>query len=223
MAQTLNGAYRGLDALRRLLALKAPRVRTRYTYYEMKNITKDFNIVTPPEFLALQEVLGWCAKAVDALADRLAFRGFAQDDFSLADIFARNNPDILFDSAILSAMIFSCCFLYISPGEDGFPRLQVLDGGRATGVMDPITGLLREGYAILRRDETSRPLLEAYFTPGRTEYWERGAKAPRVEVHDAPAPLLVPIIYRPDAVRPFGHQPRVHFHFAGGFAHAETL
>ena len=205
MAQPDTGAYRGIDALRRQLAAKAPRVRTRYVYYEMKNLTRDFNIVTPPEFAALNETLGWCAKAVDALADRLAFRGFAQDDFSLSDIFARSSPDILFDSAVLSAMISSCCFLYISPGEDGFPRLQVLDGGRATGVMDPITGLLREGYAVLRYDKFNSPLLEAYFLPGRTEYWEKGAKSPHVALHDAPAPLLVPVVHRPDAVRPFGH------------------
>ena len=49
------------------------------------------------------------------------------------------------------------------------------------------------------------PLLEAYFLPGRTEYWEKGAKSPHVELHDAPAPLLVPVVHRPDAVRPFGH------------------
>lgn len=205
MTQPQNGAYKGLEQLRRKLAAKAPRVLERYLYYEMKNLTRDFNIVTPPEFTMLNETLGWCAKSVDSLADRLSFRGFAQDDFSLADIFARNNADILFDSAVLSAMVSSCCFLYISPGTDSFPRLQVLDGAHATGVIDPITGLLREGYAVLQRDDFDRPLLEAYFLPGRTEYHEKGVRTPRTEVHDAPAPLLVPIIYRPDAVRPFGH------------------
>lgn len=197
-------AYRGPEALRRALAAKAPRVKMRYAYYEMKNRMQDFGLVTPPEFRAFEETLGWCAKAVDSLADRLAFRGFSDDSFDLAGIFAENNADILFDSAVLSAMIASCCFLWISADADGFPRLKVLDGAHATGVIDPTTGLLREGYAVLQRDAYGRPQIEAYFTPGRTEYRAQGTRG-RIEANDAPAPLLVPIVYRPDAVRPFGH------------------
>lgn len=116
-----------------------------------------------------------------------------------------NNPDILFDSAILSALISSCCFIYISPDEDGFPRLQVIDGGNATGIIDPITGLLSEGYAILERDrETGKPEQEAYFIAGRTDYIKSG-EITDSRTQDVESPLLVPIINRPDAVRPFGH------------------
>lgn len=206
MNEPQTGGYNGIAYLRNKLALKTPRVRTRYTYYEMKNLTHDFNIVTPPELRCLNETLGWCAKAVDALADRLAFRGFRNDNFDLTGVFALNNADILFDSAILSAMITSCCFVYICPDETGFPRMQVIDGGSATGVLDPITGLLHEGYAVLERNEHQKPVLEAYFLPGRTEYWRPNERTPhRVERHAVPYPLLVPIIYRSDAARPFGH------------------
>lgn len=99
-----------------------------------------------------RSTLGWCAKAVDALANRLVFREFENDNFDLNGIYNMNNPDMLFDSAILSALISSCCFICISPDEDGFPGLQVIDGGDATGIIDPIMGLLEEGYAILERD-----------------------------------------------------------------------
>ncbi|MCC8181536.1 MAG: phage portal protein [Clostridiales bacterium] len=196
--------YRGAAYLRNKLATKRSRVRLRYRYYEMKNATKDFNLVTPKEFRTLNETLGWCGKAVDALADRLVFREFREDNFDLNTIYRMNNADVLFDSAILSALISSCCFLYIATGEDGFPMLQVIDGGSATGVIDPITGLLTEGYAVLDEDENRRPTLEAYFTAGRTEYFPRGEASYTIQ-NAAPAPLLVPVIYRPDAVRPFGH------------------
>ncbi|MCD7748453.1 MAG: hypothetical protein LUH42_00185 [Oscillospiraceae bacterium] len=63
---------------------------------------------------------------------------------------------------------------------------------------------MTEGYAVLERDDNKRPTLEAYFTAGQTEYFPKG-EAPYVIDNVAPAPLLVPIIYRPDAVRPFGH------------------
>lgn len=195
---------RGMEYLQIKLNLKSSRVKTRYQYYEMKNVNVDFGISTPPDLSRWQSVLGWCAKAVDSLADRLQFREFRYDYFALNEIFRMNNPDTIFDSAILSALISSCCFVYISPDSDGYPRLQVIDGGNATGILDPITGLLTEGYAVLERDEMESPTLEAYFTPDSTVYYRKG-KPPETEPNPAPYPLLVPIINRPDAVRPFGH------------------
>ena len=199
--------FKGINYLRRKLAAKAGRVGTRYKFYEMKKEFADPSIVIPPQMSAqFKATLGWCAKAVDSLADRLVFREFEDDNFDLNGIFNMNNPDTLFDSAILSALISSCCFIYISPDADGYPRLQVIDGGNATGIIDPITGLLTEGYAVLKRDnDTGQPILEAYFVPGRTDYYRAGTADVESTYHSVNYPLLVPIIYRPDAVRPFGH------------------
>lgn len=197
--------YKGIGYLRKKLNLKRVRVQRRYRFYEMKNIVRDFQISTPPGLRDFMSVLGWCAKGVDSLADRLVFRGFKNDNFGMNEIFSMNNPDILFDSAVLSAMISSCCFIYISEGDDEYPQLQVIDGGNATGVMDPVTGLLREGYAVLERDENGSPSLEAYFLPGNTEYFRKGTRRSETIQNEAPAPLLVPIVYRPDAKRVFGH------------------
>lgn len=196
--------YKGIDYLKRKLSLKRNRVLLRYKYYEMKNIPFDFGISTPPDLRSWNSALGWCAKAVDALADRLQFRGFADDYFNLTQIFDLNNRDTFFDSAILSALISSCCFIYISADSTGFPRLQAIDGGNATGVIDPITGLLTEGYAVLERDDLRNPIKEAYFTAESTDYFTEG-KADRRFPNAAPYPLLVPVIFRPDAARPFGH------------------
>ena len=197
--------YKGIPYLRRKLNSKRQRVLTRYKYYEMKNVTRDFGISTPPDMALWQSVLGWCGTAVDALADRIVFREFEDDNFNLNEIFEMNNPDIIFDSAVLSATISSCCFIYISPDEDGYPRLQVIDGSNATGIIDPITGLLEEGYAVLKRNsDTDNPTLEAYFTREETRYIRKGKKDNEVIPHKAGYPLLVPIIFRPDAKRPFG-------------------
>lgn len=196
---------KGMAYLRRRLNQKRLRVLTRYKYYDMKNAVQDFGMVTPLEFRTFQEVLGWCGKAVDSLADRLVWREFREDNFELNSIYSVNNADVLFDSAVLSALIASCCFLYISRDESGFPRLQVIDGANATGIMDEVTGLLREGYAVLERDpDHDTPTLEAYFTAGSTWYYPKGQQ-PYQQTNPAPAPLLVPIVYRPDARRLFGH------------------
>ena len=196
---------KGIQYLRAKLNNKRTRINTRYAYYEMKNIVQDFGISTPPDLRAWMSCLGWCGKAVDSLADRLVFTGFKDDLFDLTNIFNMNNPDILTDSAKLDALICSCSFIYISPDEDGFPRLQVISGANATGEIDPITYMLNEGYAVLERNSSDNPVLEAYFTPGRTQYIDR--RTGKTWSVDNPAPycLLVPIIYRPDAKRPFGH------------------
>lgn len=196
--------YRGIAYLRQKLANKRTRVNTRYAYYEMKNKVKDLNLSIPPEFQWLNASLGWCGKAVDSIADRLLFYEFQNDNFDLMEIFQMNNPDTFFDSAILSALISSCCFIYISADETGYPRLQVIDGGNATGILDPITGLLTEGYAVLERDDRDCPKVEAYFVKGQTEIITKGAIRSQIIKNNVPYPLLVPIIYRPDAKRPFG-------------------
>lgn len=196
--------YKGKDYLRRQLIAKRTRVLTRYQYYDMKNQVKYLQTVIPLRFMWMAHTLGWCGKAVDSLADRLSFREFDNDNFDLNTIFRMNNMDILPDSAMLSALISSCSFIYITEDEEGFPRMQVIDGGNATGVIDPITNMLHEGYAVLKRSKDGSPELEAYFVAGRTEYYE-GSELIRTDHHKAPYALLVPIIYRPDAMRPFGH------------------
>lgn len=196
--------YKGVAYLRRRLENKSQRVRMRYKYYEMKNVVRDFGISTPPELRNVQTVLGWCGKAVDSMADRIVFREFADDNFDIGEIFVMNNPDTFFDSAVLSALITSCCFVYIAM-ENGYPRIQVIDGGNATGIMDTSTGLLKEGYAVLERDDNKRPKIEAYFVSGSTWIYRKGEREPEEITNNVPYPLLVPIVFRPDAVRPFGH------------------
>lgn len=193
----------GKAYLKNKLSAKQGRVSTRYEYYSMKNHVNNISQALPQQFRWLRHSLGWCAKTVDSVADRLIFRGVKNDNFDMQQIFNMNNPDIFFDSAIISALISSCCFIYISPGEDGFPRLQVIDGYNATGIIDPIMGLLTEGYAVISRDEYGNPDIEAYFTADSTIYSYKGQPDVVVE-NKAPYPLLVPIVYKPDAKRPFG-------------------
>lgn len=195
---------KGMPYLKCKLNNKKSRVNKRYQFYEMKNSVPDFGISTPPNLRLQKSVLGWCAKAVDTLADRLQFRTFENDAFGMGEIYQLNNADILFDSAILSALIASCCFICILPDNDGYPHLQVIDGANATGIIDPVTYMLLEGYAILDKDKNGTTIREAYFTAESTEYYQNGKLAGTID-NPALYPLLVPIINRPDAKRYFGH------------------
>ena len=194
----------GIEYLQRLLNRKRDRVLLRYRYYDMKKLVRDFGISTPPTLRGVTSTFGWCAKAVDSLADRLILKGFKNDNFAIGEIFEQNNPDILPTAAIQAALIGACSFIYIYPSDNGMPVMQVIDGSDATGVADPVTGMLHEGYAVLERDRDRKVVEEAYFEPGRTTYYRAG-EADRVFLHDLKYPLLVPVINRPDATRPLGH------------------
>ena len=194
----------GIDYLRKKLAVYRQGALFRQSVYDMKNIDISPGITIPSKLRQqYMATLGWGAKAVDSLADRLVFREFANDNFNINEIFRMNSADILFDDAKLSALINSCSFIYISEGEEDLPRLQVIQGSEATGILDPVTRLLTEGYAVLSRDEHGNPHEELYFVNGRTDYYVNSDLVESVE-NNAPAPLLVPIIHRPDSTKPFG-------------------
>ena len=86
---------KGIEYLRKKLEKHKNRVDLRYSEYDMKRRESTIGITIPPQIRRrYQSVLGWAAKGVDSLADRLAFREFANDNFEVAEIFDQNNPDI---------------------------------------------------------------------------------------------------------------------------------
>lgn len=203
---------KGIAYLSRKLENKRKRGLLRYQYYEQKQTAKDLGISTPQGLEWFTSVNGWCTKAVDNLADRLQFDKFDNDNFGFTEMFNQNNPDIFYDDAMLSSLITSCSFVYISRGgineadDTKKMRFQVIDGTNATGEIDDFTKLLNEGYAVLERDKNGSILTYAYFLPGRTEFYHKGDTEPfAVEEFNSRYCALVPIIYKPDAKRPFGH------------------
>lgn len=198
---------KGITYLKRKLETKRSKCDTRYRYYEQKFSAPDLGISTPQGLEAFEVINGWCTKAVDNLADRLQFDRWENDNFDFKSMFDQNNADIFFDDAMLSALITSCSFVLVTRGEgEKKIRFQVIDGRNATGIIDDYTKLLIEGYAVLERDDNDNPIMWAYFTPGRTEVYQKGISDPiAVENFRSKYCALVPVIYRPDAKRLFGH------------------
>lgn len=201
---------KGIPYLKNKLDAKRDRVLLRYKFYEQKARAQDLGISTPQGLEWLSSINGWCTKAVDNLADRLQFDGFENDNFNFMEMFNQNNPDIFFDDSMLSALISSCSFVLVTRGIETQVgqrvRFQVIDGGNATGVIDDYTKLLTEGYAVLERDKNDKVVRYAYLTPGRTEIYDYGNDEPiAVETFSSNYCALVPIIYKPDAKRQFGH------------------
>ena len=91
---------KGLEYLRKKLNKHERRVNLRYKQYDMKYQDPEVGFTIPPDIRQrYKAVLGWCAKGVDTLADRLVFREFENDNFEINEIFNQNNPDVFFDSA----------------------------------------------------------------------------------------------------------------------------
>ena len=198
--------YKGIDYLRSLLKDKQTRVARCYKYYKQKDKMDNSQAITEnKDMQKINKKVGWIQKAVDSLTNRLQFSSFGNDDeLMVNDIFMRNNRDVLFNTMFKGAIISSCDFVYISQNTDGTARLQVIDGYNATGVIDTSTMLLTEGYAVLERDSyTGLPTLEAYFVKGKTQYYNEGQLMEEIP-NNLDYPLLVPIVYNPDATRPFG-------------------
>ena len=160
---------KGISYLKNKLSSKQVRIRLRYNWYDMKASAMDLGISTPPNLVALNTVVGWNKKAVDSF-ERLQFENL-QICHEMNGIFQFNNPDIFFDSAIQGALISSCSFVSITRDKEGYPRLQVIDGYNATGVLDPFTNMMSEGYAVLSRDDYGNPVREAYYTEDETIYF----------------------------------------------------
>src|SRR5690606_15725121 len=104
----------GIEYLRSKLEIYRRGALKRQKIYDMRDEPITFGITIPPEIRKMFKAsLGWGAKAVDAIADRLVFRGFDNDNFNLNEIFRLNSGDILTDDAVLSALVNSCSFIYV--------------------------------------------------------------------------------------------------------------
>ena len=200
---------KGVPYLQKKLAIKRTRVLLRYKFYEQKARAADLGISTPKGLEWFEAINGWCTKSVDNLADRLQFAGFDNDLFGFETMFNQNNPDIFFDDSMLSALISSCSFVLTTRGEENQTgkriRFQVIDGGNATGIIDDFTKLLTEGYAVLERDDKDNVVKYAYCTAGLTQIFDGQNNLIAEEKFDSRYCALVPIIYKPDAKRQFGH------------------
>lgn len=200
---TENEARVRADVLLLKLGSKAAYVSSRYEMYEQTYLPRPFPTIVPEKFRQLIHVLGWATKSVNMLSDRVVFEKFGNDIINANQIWDYNDGDVLSDSLVLSALISSCSFIYISADADGYPRLQAIDGSRATGVIDPQTHMLSEGVVVLERDSLNLPTKTAYFTPEETFVFDNEGNVSRYD-NPTGSPLLVPVCHRPSEVKPFG-------------------
>lgn len=203
------------NQLLRNLAVYEPQVANKYAYYDADHDTRDFGISTPRKMLHHRPGIGWAARAVNTVSDRVVFDGFARDTFGVNNYFTQINANSVISQGKHDTAIAGCAFISIADNDEDDPLhpkiLVPYTAEEATGIINPTTGLLKQGLAVTRwavpqpknRSVRWAPADFIVFTPRYTAIFENRAV---VEIIDNPTGrcLLVPLTHRASARQPLG-------------------
>lgn len=183
----------------------------RTTYYEGKQLFRDFGISIPPQLRSFEPTLGWVAKGVDALVDRTHFEGFVSsggNDFGVSEIVFDNNLEDEFQQSFTSSAMHACSFLTVTHGGDGEPDVLVLPhaADEATALWDSRKRALSAFMAVTSWDAGSPDGL-LMMTPERVYRFTKvdGKWFGKFDKNPVGQVLAVPLPYKPELKRPFGH------------------
>ena len=159
-------------ALSQLYEQKLTRNLLRDRYYEMKQKPKDLGISVPPHLKKLEQVIGWCAKAVDSLANRSQFDGFVCDEEqqlnTLQLICKRNNLNRKYRKAVRSELKHSCSFVTVTSSPSGKALINVYPATASSALWSDYLGRISAGMVVVDRDNTyngkNRPTWVDVFT-----------------------------------------------------------
>lgn len=172
-AQGLQDEDRGvIQSLYKLYEEKLTRNLLRDRYYEMKQKPKDLGISVPPNLRNLEQVIGWSAKAVDSLANRSVFEGFASSDDEqleeLQKIVRRTNLKTKYRKAVKSELKHSCSFLTVTSSVDGHAQINAYPATAASALWSDRLARVVAGMVVVDRDNTregkGRPIWVDMFT-----------------------------------------------------------
>lgn len=183
----------------------------RTTYYEGKQLFRDFGISIPPQLRSFEPTLGWVAKGVDALVDRTHFEGFVssgENDFGVSEIVFDNNLEDEFQQSFTSSAMHACSFLTVTHGGDGEPDVLVLPhaADEATALWDSRKRALSAFMAVTSWGAGSPDGL-LMMTPERVYRFTKvdGKWFGKFDKNPVGQVLAVPLPYKPELKRPFGH------------------
>src|SRR5690606_14640708 len=207
------------EALRRMverLAAKRPRHRVRAHYYDAQHQLRDLRVALPPALVhAIEPVLGWPAKAVDALERRTRLEGFtlpggSASDYGIDEIWRENRLEVEAPMIHTSTLIHSVSFVAVSAGDAslGEPAAVVstYDATQATGLWRPSSRDLGAALLVSKWDDEGECRFFVVFPHRVFEAWreKNGPWQVRESVNPYGRVPVEPIVYRPRISRPFG-------------------
>ena len=188
---------------------KASRNRLRAKYMDGKKLLRKLPPSAPPYLRNLGVVLGWPAKAVEALHRRTAFEGFAApgvdlDGFGLGEILDANDYGVEVGLGELDSLVHSCTFEIVTRGGPGEPAAVISQRSAldATGEWNARSRRLDSLLSVTDRDERGNVTGANLYLPGLTIIVEDGRVVDR-QSHPWHVPAEV-VPYKPRLSRPFG-------------------
>lgn len=204
-----------LDRLVDRLVRKSARNRLRRRYYDYKNTLRDLGISIPPQLKHVETVVGWPAKAVDAMSRRTILEEFYLDDggstadLGLDALLEANRLAMVAPQAHTSALIHATAFGFVTAGDTaaGEPEalLTVRSAEWATATWDDRRRAVSEALSVVSVDDSGTPDHFVIYVPNLAIIARReGTRWDLRQVrHDLGVPCE-PIPYRPSLDRPFG-------------------
>lgn len=186
-------------------------------YYNSKNGLHDLGISIPPQLKMVETVVGWPAKAVDALAVRSIFDGFStrgNENSALSTILSDNGFKLKYTQGVTSELTNSCAAVTVTKGAPGEPDVlvNVYSAANAAMLWDWRRNRIRSGLVISDYEDKpqsgmAEPSQFTLYTDSTVVVMDRGREnmwsATRY-AHAQGRPLMEPLVYRPSLDRPFG-------------------
>lgn len=181
-------------------------------YYDAeRNLRMAHGGVVPVQYANLGLVLGWTAKAVDALGRRCNLDGLVWpdgdiDSIGLRELWDDNHLGSEVDQGITDSLIHAVAFVSAARGEEGEPRALVHfhSASDATGDWNARTRRLDNLLVVNARDDKGPTALTLYL-PGRTvtAAFDSGRWQAETSTHPFHVPAA-PLAYHPRLKRPYG-------------------
>lgn len=214
------------ELLRELLKVwsaKLARNQLRTQYYDQKNTIKNLGIAIPEDFAMVDSVIGWPAKAVEALRDRHNFEGWVMDGGDttrLTEIMEANSFETMYWQAVSSELVHSCAFATVTRGGDGEPSVVVNfhSAETAAAIWDYRNKRIKAGVTVedvqyFKGRGGNRPVWVNLYTDDAVYEVRRDKDAKgnygntwsaERKPHPMGRPLIEPLCNEPSLGRPFG-------------------
>src|SRR5690625_328026 len=186
--------------------------RTVDAFYDAeKNLRATIGGTIPPQYFNLGLILGWTAKAVDALGrrchlDRMVWPDGDLGSLGFRELWDDNRLGSEVDQGITSGLIHAVSFAVASRGWPGEPDalIHFYEASDATGDLNPRTRRLENLLVVNEWDGRRALSITAYLRDRTvTGVLDDGRWSSEVSEHQFGVPAA-PMAYRPRLKRPFG-------------------
>lgn len=207
--------FDSVQSLLSRLQRKSTRNALRSKYYDAKQTVQHLGIAIPPQLESVETVIGWPAKSVDDLEQRIELEGFvvpggSWSDFGLDVIWNDNKLPLESSQATTSALKYAVSFVTALAGDEGQPDVIVkpLSALGTTATWDSVNRRVGTAFSVTNIDELGNVLEFIVYARDAvvTCFWDDAAQQWRVErvPHNLGRAPVAALPFKPSLEAPFG-------------------